>query len=112
MTIDDKLFDLPEGINENDYWIVKPTGIEWAYVLTKIMSKHLAGWEKTTMPVIMIATDTDPIYLLRKEFLPVAVLSKYTGLTAAVLEGSKVIELFVKARPNLPKPTVGGWGEA
>lgn len=105
---------LPPGVNLDDYWLIKPKGMEWHYILTKILSTHYKDIDPAKFPVFIVIDEEDhgSYYLLKKQFLAVDILAKKTGLREEELEKSEVIELTVKPRPDLPEPTVDGWGEA
>jgi hypothetical protein len=109
-----KTFPLPPNLHQEDYWVLRPIGIEWHYVLTKILETYIAPIDASKFPVFIVMDEMEQAtyYLIRKEFLAVDILSHKTGIIPEKLLDSDVINLTVKPRPDLPLPTVSGWGEA
>lgn len=92
-------------------WALHSHGIEWTYI---VKVKLLRPIQEKEPNVGMVAFfDGNPTFIIPKDKLPAAILSKYTGIAVDKLVGvEEVIELTLKPRPDLPKPTVNQWGEA
>lgn len=106
-------FPMPPGTAQDDYWVIKPQGIEWQFLIAKMIKKDMVNVDQAKIPVLVFTMETGENYwLLSRLFLSVQSLSKYTGLGEKELNDSPLIELTVNDRPDLPKPTVSDWGEA
>lgn len=103
---------LPPGVNDDTHWFIKFHGIEWSYVLFKLIEKCIPKVDGKDLPVLFVMNEGQPMYLIQRQHLSAETLSRYVGLDVEALKASKVVELAVKPRPDLPKPTVEGWGEA
>ena len=101
----------PEDIDVTRYWPISVQGICWEYILRQLL-KPLEKAPINERPIIMIVVNGRPVYLLLKKYLPVEELSRRTGLSPEVLNTLPVIRLVELDRPELPRPTVQGWGEA
>lgn len=105
-------FPMPHGTHQEDYWVLKPQGIEWDYVVKKMIINNFHDAKIPISTMVFMVEGGGTYWLLHRAYLSVETLAKHTGITEKRLNESKVIELTVKERPDLPNPTVSDWGEA
>lgn len=102
------------NLNPKDYWVIQTASVEGTYIVTKLIRENFPKPNPVTHDLVLLAFEDGqaPAYWLRKAMLPIEKLAQATGLTVDRLATDKVITFKIKDRPDLPKPTVAGWGEA
>lgn len=100
-------------VTHDEYWFIQVSGIEWTYVIQQLIEKHLKDVPMTERPIILGATvKQEPIWMLRKKFLPAEVIVKATGITLETVLKEPTLKLSVSEKKGLPKATVEYWGTA
>lgn len=102
---------LPEGAKREDYWVFDVAGTEWMYVLQSLLKRYVEA-KVEDMPVITFTTKESQVFLLKKSYLPAELVMKATGFSSEWLASGQPIKLRIKAKPDLPEPTVDYWGTA
>lgn len=104
---------IPIGsVSHEDYWFIQIGGIEWTYILQKLIEKHLKDQPIAEKPIILGQTsDQQTIFMLRKKFLPAEALAAATGLSLDTVNTTPTLKLTVKPK-DLPEATVPYWGTA
>lgn len=102
------------NLNPKDYWVLQTSSVEGTYIVGKLIKQFFPKPNAVTHDLVLLQYEDgqDPAYWLRKAKLPIEELAKVTGLSLDTLATDKVITFKIKPRPDLPKPTVQGWGEA
>lgn len=103
---------LPEGVDKADYWIIKVHGLEAYYIMYKLTQPVLSKLGPKHDEVFLATYGQDSVYLLKKKSFTIEQIMKSTGQTREAIEKNPMVFLTVKDRPDLPRPTVAGWGEA
>lgn len=106
MTMDDQM-----QIDISNYWKVKAQGIEWIYVIQRLI-KTTPGDDPTGVYLTEGHENGELVYLLKKERYPAKELARVTGIAQAVIEQKGAVRLSLTPRADLPQPTVDYWGEA
>lgn len=99
-------------ITHEEYWFIQVSGVEWTYVIQKLIEKHLKSVPISEKPIILGQTaDEKPIFMLRKKFLPVEAIVQATGIALDTVMNTPTLMLTV-SKKDLPAPTVDYWGQA
>ena len=98
-------------IDVRDYWKLSIDGIEWVYVVRKLIDLYLKDIPIVEFPFVIAAGEGKPLYYLKRRYIPASAIVKATGKTLEQVEKMEVIDLRV-SKKDLPNPTVDYWGEA
>lgn len=100
------------GFKIEDYWQIKALSVEWLYVLTTL-GKSVKATPSEQHCVVGVGWDSQPLYLLKRQYYSAATLARVTGLPEEKLSSyTGVITLKSKDVEGLPEPTVTYWGLA
>lgn len=108
-------------LNPKDYWIIQTSSVEGMFIVQKLLKDHMPKPNPATHDLVIVEYEDhnvtphdvqDPAYWMRKAKLSIEAVSRATGLSLEQLAEDKVITIKLRERPDLPKPTVQGWGEA
>jgi hypothetical protein len=100
-------------VTHEEYWFIQVSGLEWTYVIQKLIEKHLKEIPIAEKPIILGSTvEQEPIWMLRKKFLPAEAIAHATGIKLETVLSEPTLKLSVTPKEGLAKPTVEYWGTA
>lgn len=100
------------------YWVIHAYSVEWMYVFTTLTDKLWPDEKLRDKEIVHALVQrhpndpAHPMWILPRVKVPVEEIMRLTGLSQEAIEGAKYLKLRSKARPELPEPTVNGWGIA
>ena len=101
-----------EDIDRSQYWVIRVSGIEWSFVIFKLIQRYKLDQKAPTDRAIITSVDNQlPVYMLHKRFIPASAIVRATGLSLDQIEALDMIKLSTQKR-EVQEPTVGYWGEA
>jgi hypothetical protein len=113
----------------NLYWLVATHGLDWTMVVRKIADDFIGEDRDDPNPLtwlrgmpdeypeygVFLVPGQPSVHFLRRDVVPAEVLAARFGVALSVVNSSPMLILkptAEMARPDLPKPTVAGYGTA